>query len=313
MSAKGDGHAILAHALQASHATFVGGMSQSPPDPNRQALDLAPIHGLSCACCQAPLGTSDKRCPHCGILQGASSEPARVGLVATTRNARTGQPFVVIQPRRQPPSGMTILGGIVLLAGVGYGFREYTRKAVPPPSASMPARSPSLPPVMSSVSGLPIPDATHADPTLLLPVVQRTLFPQGGAPPLLRIHVIGSTRGTVDLSKPGPSITVVYLNPNPGDHPKDAPLTHPSFVFKANGGGPEPIAARKTDVAAPEPNCTWPAAWRAAVKSGIPEDLPADGLYEMVKGEPRWRITIADRPELTREINGMTCVLKPHG
>jgi hypothetical protein len=299
-------------------------MSQPPPNASRQIASMDPTGDLSCACCQAPLGARDKRCPFCGALRGASTEdgthipatePAKVGVLDTTRNARPGPPFVLIKPRRRLPSAMAILGGVILIGGAGYGLWEHHRGAVPPPSESAPARPAPLPPVISSVSGLSVPDATHADPTLLLPAVQRALFPQGGATPLLRIEISGSTRGTVDLSKPGPSITVIYLSPPPKDRPRDPkePLTHPGFVCKADGGGPERIAARKADTAAPEPNCTWPAAWRAAVKSGVPEDLPADGIYEMVNGEPRWRVLIPNRPELTRELNGMTCVLKPHG
>lgn len=295
-------------------------MSQQPPASNRQTTEPEPAEPLACVRCQAPLGATDKRCPFCGAPRGENRggisgpviEPAKIGLLDSTKAGGQGRALVIIKPRRQLPSLMTVIGGLVLVGAVGFGSWVTLREDSPPPRPSAPVRPPPLPPVLSSVSGIAVPDATHADPTLLLPRAQRALFPEGGKVELVRIQVSESRKGTVDLSKEGPRVLIVYATPVSKDRPREVPLMHRGFLLKAGGGGPEQIPAQKTDTVVPEPNCTWPAAWRAAVKSGVPEDLPADGLYEQVNGEPRWRVTVPDRPDLTRDVNGMNCALKPH-
>jgi hypothetical protein len=290
-------------------------------DPRRTTTDPDPNASITCTRCQAPLGVNDKRCPFCGALQpehvlgGVQPprfEPAEIGITAQSQ-AKYNRPLVVVKARPKGPSPVAMLGGLVLLGGASYGAWSYYQAQHPPPAPSAPARPPPLPPVISSVSGLAIPDAPQADPTLLLPKIQRALFPDGEAGKLVRIQVNGSTRGSVDLTQSGPSITYTYTLPSAAD-PKNprAPAALTSYTLQAQQGGPRPVTSARPEAPVPEPNCIWSAAWRAAVKSGIPQDAAVDGVYEKVGNDPRWRITVPGKPEWTREMDGMSCALKPH-
>ena len=297
-------------------------MSQPPPASSRATTDPDSSASLSCTQCQAPLGPGDKRCPFCGAprpevaADGTARpafEPATVGVTPQSQAKFSSRPFVVVK-RPKETSPMAILGGFVLVGALGYGGLSYYQHTHPPPAPSAPVKLPPLPPVISSVSGLSVPDAATADPTLLLPSVRRALFPGGEKAELIRIRIVGSTRGSVDLTRPGTEITYTYAPSGKKEEPRDSkePRMFPGYTLKAEGGGPAQIAAMKQDFPVPEPNCIWSAAWRAAVKSGVPQEVAVDGVYEKTAEGPRWRISVPDKPELSRDLDGMTCVLKPH-
>lgn len=296
-------------------------MSQPNTDAGRAVTQ--PEGGRVCFKCSAPLGAGDKRCPFCGSEQPAPSpmsvnpppfEAAQVGLTDSNKaRIEKGSRPVVLPPRKEPISAMTILGGFVLVAGVGAGVWQYiesNRVVKPPPP---PMRLAPIPAVISSVSGLAVPDADRADPTGMLPLMRRTVVPENPEAQLIGIYVTRSRKGYVDLRDPESSISYAYVVPTDKAPVKPkGPNVGKGYELKLNAGGPTTPPLKKDDWPVLEPNCVWSAAWRSAVRGGIPEDAAVDGVYEKINGEPRWRITVPGKPELTREVDGMSCVLKPH-
>lgn len=286
-------------------------------NPNRNITATDPNVSLACTHCHAPLGTNDKRCPFCGHLRPDINEEgvhypqfeaAKIGM-SEINLARKDRPLLIIQPKRPPVSIMTVFGGVILLALAGYGGWNYLEGRKPSPAPSASAALPPIEPEISSVSGLDIPDAHFADPSILLPKIQRTLFPQGEKSMLVRIQITGSSRGAVDLTRPETTIVYTYREERPIEERGESP-TNRSYELRAQGGGATTSPANKEESPIHEPNCTWTAAWHAAVQSGIPNTTIVNGLYEKLNGEPRWRITVPNDPKLTRDLDGMTCVIK---
>ena len=224
-----------------------------------------------------------------------------------------------VPPVRHLPSPMTIVGGLALLAMIGFGgWSIYLSKQPPPPPAVLPKKPPPIPAVMSSIGVVAVPDADRADPTEVLGEVQRKVAPGDAGASLVSITIVGSSNGVVDLRKPGRSVTYLYASGRAAGAtatlvPRGQPLAGREgrqLVLQLNGGQPETVPLPKGAQPVPEPLCVWGAAWRTAVKSGVPEDAEASGVYAMKGNEPRWVITVAGKPEYTRELDGKSCAIK---
>lgn len=293
------------------------------PVPPERATTQPETQGPVCFKCSAPLGQNDKRCPFCGIEQPMARavspsspgqpppfEAATVGLNEANQ-ARAAGPRPLLVKRQESTSAMTVFGAFVALGLLGGGSWVAYHRLFPPPPPPPPARLPPLPPVISSVSGLPVPDADRADPTAMVPMVQRAVAPNDPDVQLLGIYVTHSRKGAVDLREAESSIVYAFAQlAEKTPHKPKVPYAAKGYELKLNGGGPRVIPLKKDDAPVPEPNCVWSAAWRSAVRGGIPEDARVDGVYEKIGGEPRWRITVPNKPDLTREIDGMSCAIK---
>lgn len=231
-----------------------------------------------------------------------------------------GRPIQVVQAPPTRFSVVALVGAVAaagLLGGLGWLAYQSSRPVTAPPVLVVqPRKAPQVPAVMSSIGSVAVADADRADPTESLARVQRTVAPDDPGAQLVSITVAGSRMGTVDLRAPGPSVTYVYALGRPATAtlaPKGQPLAGREgrqLVLRAGGGQPEPATLAKGAAAVPEPLCVWSAAWRSAVKGGLPEDEVVDGVYAIKNDEPRWTVSVAGKPELSRDIDGKTCAIK---
>lgn len=274
----------------------------------------------SCIKCEAPVGPTGGRCPFCGTEQPVQPTPrseiarANAGLVDANRKQMGLRPLVVVQAK---PSSIPFgaIGAILAMAVVGAGALFYFRRPPPAPPPT-PALTGLPPPPTASFGNIPVADPERADPTDLLPKVKRALASWDPDPQLVEILISGSTRGSANLKTPGVQLTYRYAGskpPSPTAKGTDKTREGRVVVIKAGGSAePEPTPIGAADKPIPEPNCVWSAAWRNAVKGGIPEGASVEGRYAMnaKAGEPRWTISVPGQPALTFDLDANSCSIK---
>jgi hypothetical protein len=222
--------------------------------------------------------------------------------------------ITVVQARQRGPI-MGVVGlAVVLVAAAGGAF--WALHAPPPPPVATAASAIAPPTATASIAGVPILDRSRVDPTDMLPAIKRRLADWSSDPQLVEITVSHSQKGVVDLREAGAEVVYRYtsgpqaLKAGPGNEKRPGRRV----VLRENAPAPDASPLRKEDDVVPEPNCVWSAAWRAAVKSGIPDNLPVEGRYGPLgrAREPIWQVSVPGQPSFARDIDGMTCAIKAH-
>ena len=285
--------------------------------PLRAMAQQAGVNPHQCVKCGAPVGTGGGRCPFCGTEQpqaalGADrSQIATVGLTDANR-ARLGRPSVrVPAPKKSRVGLFLVFGGLaVALVGVTVGGLLVLRSPPPPlPSASAPPPRPRIEPQI--VAGVVLTDPNHVDATDVLPLVRKRVIAWEPEAKLLEITVThAKANGHVNVNEPGSEIVLKYLSEKKDPRAakgKETTRSRLVFALRPGAADPEIVPGLPTDKGVAEPNCIWGAAYRAALKSGLP-DGTIDARYGWVAKADAAAWTFTSNGE-TREVDGNTCVI----
>jgi hypothetical protein len=279
------------------------------------------VNPHQCVKCGAPVGTGGGRCPFCGTEQpqagppsmggGLSPTAATVGLTDANR-ARMGRPSIRIAPPKKSPIGTIAVAGIVLVAvvGVAAGGYLWTRNPPPVPTVSAPPLKPKVEPEI--IAGIVLTDPQHVDPTDLLPKVRKRVTAWDPEAKLLEIVVTHSKGGWVNVQEPGAEITIRFVSEKRDPRAakgKEITRERMTFAVKRGAGDPDTGAGVATDKGVGEPNCVWGAAYRAALKSGLPEGGQIDARlgWNAKAGDSVWTFTSGGE---TRDLDANTCVIR---
>ena len=288
-----------------------GGPNPGAPNPSQ------------CVRCGAPVGISGGRCPFCGteqpkVVPTGPSNAATVGLNDANRMSM-GRPPLAPKKKSSMPLVLGLLTALVFLVAVvggvaGWLYLRPSQPVVTSASANVTAVPPAPSTPAKVLAGIAIEDATKVDPSDYLPKAKKAVMASFDPDAkLLEIVVAGAKNGSVDLSTSGAEIVYRYVNERDPRAPKGKE-TRQRMEFVLKAGGPEAPGktnAIASDRGAPEPNCIWSAAWRAAVAAGIDPKGPVEARYAIApKGdEPLWTFTSGNT---TKQIDGVTCAIKVH-
>lgn len=208
---------------------------------------------------------------------------------------------------------------------------ERSPAETPPPVATTVAQQASPPPPSPPKSplhdGEPVraADPTHVDPVELLDQARKIALRMDENAVLTRISAVkGVTAGTVDVTGDS-GVTYqfewLYFDKRraPGDDKVEnglwisarrgrftvMELRHASSLSRSKDRRPDP---------APDPRCSARAAWKAAVRSGMPENAVAWLSYAPAfpprAGQPYvWDFRVEGHDELRRTVDGTTCAI----
>lgn len=239
--------------------------------------------------------------------RGSAFQPAVIGM-------RERRPIRdVARDRRGTATSIVVaVAGLLLIAGLGLSAYRLLIVA-PRPLASNPPPLPSGP-IPWTVQGVTIPDRARVDPTDVLPAVRRRIVEGNGDYKLLEITVVHARDGRVDLTSAGAEITYRYVceERDPRSATNEPKRERVEFVLSEAAEPPRRSKIVAGDESVQEPVCVWSAAWRAAVASGFRPDSDFEAHYvkRPKSDKPSWIFTVPDKPELKRELDGMTCAIK---
>lgn len=269
----------------------------------------APPH--ICPSCGQILSTGGGRCPVCG------TELPRLA-AATAVRPRSPQPLRPAGPTRDRSrslvglaTGAAVLGVLALLA-----WRLYPRPVQPRPSPA-PVPVTASPPIVPRVGAvdptLGVGELERVDPALVLLKSGALARDWHRDAALVRFEATPVVSGKVDVTHGG-RVTVEYAKPSPaGLLPPGSPVTSARYRIRVDASGPHAQAGTDARAAraVAEPNCTLERARRAMTLAGLPPAAGATLEYAATSDGERalWRATISGKPELTRLIDGESCVV----
>jgi hypothetical protein len=171
-----------------------------------------------------------------------------------------------------------------------------------------------------------VPDPHHVDPVDLLSQARRIARAHEAHAALVSIYALeGVTAGTVDItSMNAVTYDFEWRYGDPSQPPGKDDVQGGLWITAKNGrfdvmdlhhASAYAVSKNHRPDPGPDPRCSARDAWRAAVRSGVPDNAVARMRYEASfpgwAGQPYvWVFRVPAHEELRRDIDGMNCMLR---